>query len=41
LGFATAIDVSIEMVKNGLVAKIAEDVAQVHSILEPQAKAAE
>jgi phosphate acyltransferase len=42
LGFATAIDVSIEMVKNGLVAKIAEDVAQVHSILAaPQAKAAE
>jgi glycerol-3-phosphate acyltransferase PlsX len=41
LGFATAIDVSIEMVKNGLVAKIAEDVAQVHSILAPTAKAAE
>ena len=41
LGFATAIDVAIEMVKNGLVAKIAEDVAQVHSILAPEAKAAE
>jgi phosphate acyltransferase len=41
LGFATAIDVAIEMVTNGLVAKIAEDVAEVHSILEPQAKAAE
>jgi phosphate acyltransferase len=41
LGFATAIDVSIEMVKNGLVAKIAEDVAQVHSILAPVATAAE
>ena len=33
LGFATAIDVAIEMVRNGLVAKIAEDVGQVHSIL--------
>ena len=33
LGFATAIDVAIEMVKNGLVAKIAEDVGHVHSIL--------
>jgi phosphate acyltransferase len=41
LGFATAIDVAIEMVKNGLVAKIAEDVAQLHSILAPEAKAAE
>jgi phosphate acyltransferase len=41
LGFATAIDVAIEMVKNGLVAKIAEDVAQLHSILTPEAKAAE
>lgn len=41
LGFATAIDMAIEMVKNGLVAKIAEDVAQVHSLLAPQAKAAE
>ena len=41
LGFATAIDVAIEMVKNGLVAKIAEDVAQLHTILAPEAKAAE
>jgi phosphate acyltransferase len=41
LGFATAIDVAIEMVTNGLVAKIAEDVAEVHNILQPQAKAAE
>ena len=41
LGFATAIDVAIEMVRNGLVSKIAEDVAQVHSILAPAAKAAE
>jgi phosphate acyltransferase len=41
LGFATAIDMAIDMVKNGLVAKIAEDVAQVHSILSPVAKAAE
>jgi phosphate acyltransferase len=41
LGFATAIDVAIEMVKNGLVAKIAEDVGQVHSLLAPQVKAAE
>ena len=41
LGFATAIDVAIEMVKNGLVAKIAEDVAHLHSILAPEAKAAE
>ena len=41
LGFATAIDVAIEMVKNGLVAKIAEDAAQLHSISAPTAKAAE
>jgi phosphate acyltransferase len=41
LGFATAIDVAIEMVKNGLVTKISEDVGQVHSLLAPQAKAAE
>ncbi len=41
LGFATAIDMAIEMVKNGLVKKIAEDVAQVHSLLAPVAKAAE
>lgn len=41
LGFATAIDMAIEMVKNGLVQKIAVDVAQVHSLLAPVAKAAE
>jgi phosphate acyltransferase len=41
LGFATAIDVAIEMVRNGLVEKIAEDVGQVHSILEPVPRAAE
>jgi phosphate acyltransferase len=31
LGFATAIDVAIEMVRNGLVAKIAEDMAALNS----------
>ena len=41
LGFATAIDVAIEMVRNGLVEKIAEDVGHVHSILEPVPRAAE
>ncbi len=41
LGFATAIDVAIDMVRNGLVAKIAEDVAAVNSVLSMQAKAAE
>jgi len=41
LGFATAVDVAIEMVETGLVKKIAEDVAQVHAILAPAAKAAE
>jgi phosphate acyltransferase len=44
LGFATAIDVAIEMVANGLVQKIAEDVAQVNAILNSttsDAKAAE
>jgi phosphate acyltransferase len=41
LGFATAIDVAIEMVKNGLVAKIAEDAAQLNSIPAHVAKAAE
>ncbi len=30
LGFATAVDVAIEMVKNGLVAKIAADVAEMN-----------
>jgi phosphate acyltransferase len=37
LGFATAIDVAVEMVRNGLVAKIAEDVREVNNILTPQA----
>ncbi len=35
LGFATAVDVAIDMVSNGLVAKIAEDVAQVNALLTP------
>jgi glycerol-3-phosphate acyltransferase PlsX len=35
LGFATAVDVAIDMVANGLVAKIAEDVAQVNALLTP------
>ena len=38
---STAIDVAIEMVRNGLVQKIAEDVGHVHSILEPVPRAAE
>ncbi|MFO1033038.1 MAG: phosphate acyltransferase PlsX [Hyphomicrobiales bacterium] len=33
LGFATAIDVAIDMVRNGLVAKITDDVAQVNALL--------
>jgi glycerol-3-phosphate acyltransferase PlsX len=39
LGFATAIDVAIEMVKNGLVAKIAADVAEMnkHIAFTPRA----
>jgi glycerol-3-phosphate acyltransferase PlsX len=41
LGFATAIDVAIDMVENELVKKIAEDVAQVNALLAPVAKAAE
>jgi phosphate acyltransferase len=36
LGFATAIDVAIDMVRNGLVARIASDVAAVHEIMAPQ-----
>jgi phosphate acyltransferase len=40
LGFATAIDVAIEMVRNGLVAKIAEDVAEVNVLLTPPVAAA-
>jgi phosphate acyltransferase len=34
LGFATAVDVAIEMATNGLVQKIAEDVSHVHAILQ-------
>lgn len=42
LGFATAIDVAVDMIKNGLVAKIAADVAAVNSLLtQQQAQAAE
>jgi glycerol-3-phosphate acyltransferase PlsX len=33
LGFATAIDVAFDMVANGLVEKISEDVAQVNALL--------
>ena len=40
IGFATAVDVAINMVSNGLVAKIAEDVAQVNALLTPAAAAA-
>jgi glycerol-3-phosphate acyltransferase PlsX len=41
LGFATAIDVAIEMVRNGLVKKIAEDVAEMNAIMVPAAQVAE
>jgi glycerol-3-phosphate acyltransferase PlsX len=41
LGFATAIDVAIEMVRNGLVAKIAEDVAEVNMMRAPVMQVAE
>ena len=37
MGFATAINVAIDMVRNGLVAKIASDVAAVHEIMAPTA----
>jgi len=40
IGFATAVDVAIDMVANGLVAKIAEDVSQVNALLTPATKAA-
>lgn len=40
LGFATAVDVAIDMVANGLVAKISEDVAQVNALLTPAVPAA-
>ncbi len=39
LGFATAIDVAIDMVRNGLVEKITEDVAAVSEILAPSVPA--
>lgn len=41
LGFATAIDVAVDMVNNGLIAKIAADVESVNSILAQDSKAAE
>lgn len=40
IGFATAVDVAIDMVANGLVAKIAEDVTQVNALLTPVVPAA-
>jgi glycerol-3-phosphate acyltransferase PlsX len=36
LGFATAVDVAIEMVRNDLVNKISTDVAKLHRLIEPQ-----
>lgn len=41
LGFATAIDVAVEMVRNGLVEKIAEDVAAMTAIRAPALQVAE
>jgi phosphate acyltransferase len=41
LGFATAIDVAIEMARNGLVEKIAEDVAEMRAIMAPALQVAE
>jgi len=35
IGFATAIEVAIDMVKNGLTERIAADVAAVHNVLQP------
>ncbi len=40
LGFATAIDVAIEMVRNGLVEKIAEDIAEMNAIIKPSVQVA-
>ena len=34
LGYATAIEVAIDMVRNGLVERIASDVAEVHNVLQ-------
>lgn len=44
LGYATAVEVAIEMVRNGLTQRIAHDVAEVHNLLQapvPQEDAAE
>ncbi len=41
MGFATAIDVAVDMVNNGLIAKIAGDVEAVNSVLSQQTKTAE
>ena len=41
LGFATAIGVAIDMVRNGLVKRITDDVAEVNSVLNSTALAAE
>ena len=44
LGYATAVEVAIEMVRNGLTQRIAHDVAEVHNVLQapvPQEDAAE
>ena len=40
LGFATAIDVAIELVRNGLVAKIAEDIAEMNAVMNPDVQVA-
>jgi len=40
LGFVTAVDVAIEMVRNGLVGKIAEDLAEMHAIINPEVQVA-
>ena len=34
LGYATAVEVAIEMVRNGLTQRIAHDVAEVHNVLQ-------
>ena len=41
LGFATAIGVAVDMVRNGLVARITADVNEVNALLPQQARAAE
>lgn len=40
LGFATAVDVAIEMVRNGLVGKIAEDMVEMNAIMNPNIQVA-